>query len=164
MERLTFAGNFCDIAQCRELPCPYDNNCMQKQVWERLKSYEDTRLSPEGLKQAVEIEEYLNECGSSIARVAELIKADDERRVVVLPCKVDDTVYTLNQILGTDNTVHDRIFARKIKGYSGNAINKVWIIASGDSYDFDIFPSEFGKTVFLTREEAEKALEARKDG
>lgn len=26
-----------------------------------------------------------------------------------------------------------------------------------------IFVSEFGKTVFLTREEAEKALEARKD-
>lgn len=92
MERLTFDGNFCDIAQCRELPCPYDNNCMQKQVWERLKAYEDTRLSPEGLKQAVEIEEHLNECGSSITRVAELIKADDERRVVVLPCKVGDTV------------------------------------------------------------------------
>ena len=23
MERLTFEGNFCDIAQCRELPCKY---------------------------------------------------------------------------------------------------------------------------------------------
>lgn len=22
MDRLTFDGNFCDIAQCRELPCP----------------------------------------------------------------------------------------------------------------------------------------------
>ena len=42
MERLTFEGNFCDIAQCRELPYPHDNNCTQKQVWERLKAYEDT--------------------------------------------------------------------------------------------------------------------------
>ena len=23
MERLTFDGNFCEIAQCRELPCPF---------------------------------------------------------------------------------------------------------------------------------------------
>ena len=42
MERLTFDGNFCDIAMCREMPCPHNNNCTQKQVWERLKQYEDT--------------------------------------------------------------------------------------------------------------------------
>ncbi len=41
MERLTFDGNFCDIAQCRTIPCPYNNSCTQKQVWERLKMYED---------------------------------------------------------------------------------------------------------------------------
>lgn len=46
MERLTFDGNFCDIAMCRELPCPHDNNCTQKQVWERLKQYEDTGFMP----------------------------------------------------------------------------------------------------------------------
>lgn len=44
MERLTFEGNFCDIAQCRELPCKYDGNCSQKEVWERLKAYEDAGL------------------------------------------------------------------------------------------------------------------------
>ena len=47
MERLTFEGNFCDIAQCRELPCKYDGNCTQKEVWERLKAYEDAALSPQ---------------------------------------------------------------------------------------------------------------------
>lgn len=47
MERLTFDGNFCDIAQCRELPCQHGGNCSQKQVWERLKAYEDTGLGPE---------------------------------------------------------------------------------------------------------------------
>lgn len=41
MERLTFEGNFCDIAQCWELPCPYNNACSQRKVWERLKAYED---------------------------------------------------------------------------------------------------------------------------
>lgn len=46
MERLTFEGNFCDIAQCRELPCPYNSACSQRKVWERLKAYEDTGLEP----------------------------------------------------------------------------------------------------------------------
>ena len=164
MERLTFEGNFCDIAQCRELPCRYDGNCSQKQVWERLKAYEDTGLEPEAVetvklalaaKHMVDLETLNN---TPISRLVELAEADKDRRVVVLPCKVGDTVYILNRILGTDNTVYDRICARKIRGYGGNALNKVWLFASGDSYDLSIFPSEFGKTVFLTREEAENAL------
>ncbi len=53
MERLTFDGNFCDIAQCRELPCPYGGSCTQRKVWERLKAYEDTGLTPEEVNDAV---------------------------------------------------------------------------------------------------------------
>lgn len=41
MERLTFEGNFCDIAMCRENPCPYNGMCSQRKTWERLKKYED---------------------------------------------------------------------------------------------------------------------------
>ena len=44
-DRLTFDGNFCDIAQCREERwgkyCP-DGACSQRKVWERLKQYEDS--------------------------------------------------------------------------------------------------------------------------
>ena len=43
-ERLTFEGNFCEIARCREnrwgKHCP-DGACSQRKVWERLKDYED---------------------------------------------------------------------------------------------------------------------------
>lgn len=43
-DRLTFDGNFCDIAKCREerwgKHCP-DGACSQRKVWERLKEYED---------------------------------------------------------------------------------------------------------------------------
>lgn len=38
MERLTFEGNFCDIAQCRELPCPYNGACSQRKVYDRLRA------------------------------------------------------------------------------------------------------------------------------
>lgn len=44
-ERLTFDGNFCEIARCRETRwgkhCP-DGACSQRKVWERLKKYEDS--------------------------------------------------------------------------------------------------------------------------
>ena len=44
MERLTFEGNFCDIAMCREMACI--GKCSQRDVWETLKEYEDTGLTP----------------------------------------------------------------------------------------------------------------------
>lgn len=44
MERLTFDGNFCDIAMCRERPggvfCQ-DGPCSQRKTWERLREIED---------------------------------------------------------------------------------------------------------------------------
>ena len=47
-ERLTFEGNFCEIARCRETRwgkhCP-DGACSQRKVWERLKEYEDALSS-----------------------------------------------------------------------------------------------------------------------
>ncbi len=48
-ERLTFDGNFCEIARCRETRwgkyCP-DGACSQRKVWERLKQYEDSGAVP----------------------------------------------------------------------------------------------------------------------
>ena len=88
MGRLTFEGNFCDISKCAYLMCPYDHNCTQKQVWERLKAYEDAGLSPQACAEAREIEETLSGFDYSISRMVELMKADVEGRVVVLPCKV----------------------------------------------------------------------------
>ena len=44
-ERLTFEGDFCEIARCRETRwgkyCQ-DGACSQRKVWERLKRYEDS--------------------------------------------------------------------------------------------------------------------------
>lgn len=55
MDRLTFEGDFCTIAMCKENPCPYDNSCTQREVWERLKVYEDTGLEPEEIEKAMAI-------------------------------------------------------------------------------------------------------------
>lgn len=85
MERLTFDGNFCEIAQCRELSCPYSTACMQRQVWERLKQYEDSGLSPIACEEARKIEDGLSEHDYSIARMVELMQADKDGRLVMLP-------------------------------------------------------------------------------
>lgn len=95
MKRLTFEGNFCDIAQCREFPCPYDGMCSQRKVWERLKEDEDAGLSPEMVahlkivsmgRTIAQITEFE---GVPIDRLRELAEADKQGRVVVLPPGID---------------------------------------------------------------------------
>lgn len=148
MERLTFEGNFCDIAQCRELPCKYDGSCTQKEVWERLKAYEDSRLSPQACAEAREIEETLSGCDYSISRMVELMKADKDGRVIVLPAKKGDTLYAVTRF-GIEKRVVKEIAAP-------------FFYNSYESSDRAALPTairNFGKTVFLSREEAEKALQ-----
>lgn len=148
MERLTFEGNFCDIAQCRELPCKYDGNCTQKQVWERLKQFEDAIQTPEKATWAKKtIEMAFSDDTSAVERLRELYKADKDGRVVVLPCKVGDTVWRIKRAFAE--------YPDKSKPY-----------IEPDAFLLqDVF--NIGKTVFLTNEEAEKALqemEDKKDG
>ena len=90
MERMTFEGNFCDIAQCACTKCPYDTACSQKQVLERLKAYEDTGLSPEKVSWMKEvIEAAFDNDTSRIERAHNLHLADKEGRVTILPCRGD---------------------------------------------------------------------------
>ena len=94
MERLTFEGNFCEIARCKEVKCPYDTACSQKQVWERLKAYEDTGLTPEEIKAPFTEDAMINlaaqALGVEASRLRELAVADKDGRCVVLPCKVGE--------------------------------------------------------------------------
>lgn len=163
MERLTFDGNFCDIAQCRELPCPYDGNCTQKQVWERLKAYEDSRLSPQACAEAREIEETLSGCDYSISRMVELMKADKNGHVLILLCKVGDMLY---EVTGRKTISVYKVKAIRVELFS---LFIEWDIVEGFVWQYlnGINANEIGKTVFLSREEAEKALqkmEGKKDG
>ena len=151
MERLTFEGNFCDIAMCQDVPggsfCE-NGACSQRKVWERLKAYEETGLEPEEVnsvklalmgKSVAEVKEFE---GVPIDRLRELAQADKEGRCVVLPCKVGDTVWRIQYV----------------QNKKGNYVVGIAEIKFGL-----LWASEFGKTVFLTREEAEKALGGGQD-
>ena len=99
MERLTFEGNFCEIARCKEVKCPYDTACSQKQVWERLKAYEDTGLTPEEIKAPFTEDAMINLAAQALgvepSRLRELAVADKDGRCVVPPCKVGDMVWVI---------------------------------------------------------------------
>lgn len=147
MDRLTFEGNFCDISQCTAFPCLYENDCSQKQVWERLKQYEDTGLTPEQCANAKAIIEMaFDNDTEKVEHIAELLRADKDGRVVVLPCKIGDTVYRIQYI---------------IEGHGDKGCVRLGV----DALEFQlIWLSEWGKTIFATREEAEQALEEEKKG
>ena len=155
MERLTFEGNFCDIARCGHPTCPYKDGCSQKQFWERLKQYEDTGLSPEKVSWMKEVvEAAFDNDTSRIERAHNLHVADKEGRVVVLPCKVGDTVYFVNA---------KQILEFAVVGYAVDETGISWVHSEhvdkiGNTNERTFSPDRFGKNTFFTREEAEKAL------
>lgn len=164
MDRLTFEGNFCDIAQCREQTCPYNGSCSQREVWERLKAYEDKGCEPEEVlpkERADEIAMSLMrltdlEGFAPYDRLRELAEADKDGRLVVLPCKPGDTVYSIFGAEVIEKTVGRVI----INGYT---TPRIWVdldcsFLSSVTKRWDL---GIGKDFFLTREEAEAALSAK---
>lgn len=161
MKRLTFDGCFCDIAQCRELPCPYDGMCSQRKVWERLKEYEDAGLEPKRCAEFARADaegRYIvmrDAEQEGVARLRELAEADRAGRLAVLPCKVGQRVFAL---MGTDKHISEC----EVKQIGmGNELVFIGLEPIGTrEQKYGVALSGFGKTVFLTREEAEKAMEA----
>lgn len=157
MERLTFEGNFCAFAQCSEVPggsfCE-NGACSQKKVWERLKAYEDTGLEPEDIKSALTATAVINLAAQALGmkpdRLRELAEADKDGRVVVLPCKVGDKVWFETY----KNSARDFI------GIQPHEVARISvdIIVPGEIVDTGFPADQVGRTVFLTKEEAEKAL------
>ena len=131
---------------------------------DRLAAYEDTGLEPEAVetvklalaaKHMVDLETLNN---TPISRLVELAEADKDGRVVVLPCKVGQRVFAL---MDMDKHISECEVKRISMGNKIGFIGFEPIVARGREYG--VVLNGFGKTVFLTREEAEKALEARKD-
>ena len=89
--------------------------------------------------------------GLTVERAAELGKADQEGRVVVLPCKVGDKIYLRGKA-----DKRTRSGARIVE----QAISYIAIYDDWIDIDGICEAEELGEYAFLTREEAEKVLEA----
>jgi hypothetical protein len=134
------------------------------EIAERLAAYEDTGLEPEGVAALMShpdhayahyIKEMWHENGG-MERMEKLAKAEAEGRLLVLPCKVGDTVFDIQDGHVSVLTVES------IHIWSSGAIR---ISAHTDKTSmywksFELRPEGFGKVFFLNREEAKKALAA----
>ena len=150
----TAVGGFCTAVTAAHCPL--------------LREYLDTGLEPEEVlpkDKADEIALKLMRLADleslcSYTRLRELAEADKGGRLVVPPCKAGDTVY---EVTSRKTISVYRVKAIRVELF-GTFIE--WDIVAGfvDKSIFGVPVDEIGKTVFLTREEAEKALEAMKDG
>lgn len=129
----------------------------------RLAAYEETRRTPEEVTAlgklfdyALEESKTLTEQLALLNRIRDLAEADRDGRLVVPPCKAGDTVY---EVTSRKTISEYRVKAIRVELFCTFI---EWDIVAGfvDKSIFGVPVDEIGKTVFLTREEAEKALEA----
>lgn len=91
-------------------------------------------------------------------KLAEYEQLEEQGLLVRLPCKVGDTVY-----VPTRNFVSELRITLVSVDTNEMAMYFSWLLNSGIYPNLDGFSGyELGKTVFLTREEAEKKLEEMK--
>ena len=158
------------------------------QLKSRLAAYEDTGLEPEEIKElrqlctdeVAELARTLHRAIESgeVDRIRDLLQAEQAGRLVMLPCKVGDTVYEISNntdacnscqhyegIYGSGESWCTQIDDVDLRSYPNIAekplCEKQFMEVVEHKPEIDwIFThrNDFGKTVFLTREEAEAAL------
>ena len=154
--------------ECLEVGGNCAMNCKwEEAAWSRLAAYEDTRLEPEEIDMDHEAAEQLRHLcrNCDIDRLEELAEAYRAGRLMVSPRKVGDTVWvTRNPWTGKLLKKPLDAYVNGMKMYShGLYVNLLFDTRKiNGTRDYEI--NHIGKTVFLTHEEAEAALEAIKDG
>ena len=108
-------------------------------IYWRLKAYEDTGLTPEEIKAPFTEDTMINLAAQALgvepSRLRELAEADKDGRVIILPCKV----YETDGVRVYEHTVREVIYET----------------AGGPAFD----KNAIGKSIFLTRAEAERAIQ-----
>ena len=118
-----------------------------RQLYSALAAYEDTGITAEEITATASLPMFVKVASAALGttpdHLRELAEADRDGRLVVLPCKVGDTVYLIVTKRARNYTPEFRF----IKKSRLTFLNMERIL------------QDFGKEAFLTREEAEKALE-----
>jgi hypothetical protein len=123
------------------------------QMADRLAAYEDTGIEPEEVTALGKLFDYalkesktLTEQLTLLHHIRELAEADRDGRVLILPCKLGTKVYRIRY---------------KIADYPDEPDLEI-----ADTWFTPEYREDIGKTVFLTRAEAERAIqemEGKKD-
>ena len=161
MERLTYRSprfnNPVSNGACEKIKCSAKcDSCKINDLIAKLCAYEDTGIEPEEIKELREL------CTDEVAelartlhraiesgeadRIRDLLQAEYEGRLVVLPCKVGDHVWADGR----------EAIVVWFFGYKTERYLHAQFFDNAKHTDIPFY--EIGKTVFLTREDAEAAL------
>ena len=163
MERLTSWNE--DCVQINGHALGYASIGELVQMAERLAAYEDTGLTPEEIKDSFTPTTVTIMAGQALGvhpcRIRELAEADKDGRVVILPCKVGDIVwFTRSTFRQVAEPIEAVVLCAANHGGAGLTYT-TRTVNGGLQRKFT--SGQIGKTVFLTREEAERAMEGKKD-
>lgn len=108
--------------------------------------------------------ELLDECRGIEGIGMELVKKQVdyllENGTIILPCKVGDTVYVLthDSPTGIEKSRVKRMSLIELQDGTSIRIIVPCVYDDWGSATWEFYPEDFGKKVFLTKEQAEKAL------
>lgn len=154
MERLTTSRKWEDARKDLKNELGYSH------IWKRLNAIEDILGDGYDLDRLRELVTAYNEGRyiimkdaerEGVSRLVELAEADRDERVVVLPCKIGENVYSAIPAYGGVNK-------HQIRKFEINKEGEFACSALMIPFSF------FGKTVFFTREAAEAALKGEQNG
>lgn len=151
MERLTKRTKTGGVLMASEHEEKYTAEEWICMLQDRLADYEDSGVTPERvvwMKEVIEIA--FDHDKSRVERAHELHVADKEGRVVILPCKRGDGIYICSAGRAWKFWVTD------VSTLNGRTVLNVQGFGT-------IAADDIGKTAFLSFEEAERALEERKN-
>ena len=112
----------------------------------------------EFLKDKEEFNKWLDRNKWITKKCDEYARAEEQGLLLRLPCKIGDTLYAIRELFdGKETKVIEEIVVRR---FDLRALQRFVIASNGHRLNF----SNFGKTVFLTREAAEQALNDAKKG
>ena len=152
--------NILDLAECLYSGGEAEAGILME-ISRRLAAYEDSGLSPEEVQKLKKSDASKEQCTidqhGEIHRLRDELKrykqAEQEGRLLVLPCKAGDVVWKIKAVFSYfSKPMEDRVERIII---SSNEI----LVCCTSGTKFSV--NSIGKTVFLSREEAEKALEVR---
>ena len=129
----------------------------------RLMQYEDTGLEPAMCANYKTFEDEAISKGVTFKRIIALMEADRAGRLVVLPVRpvLTQSIGSMLYIIEDGEIVEDSL-CEALVGMGNNVEINIFYTTLSDQISFE--QADIGKTVFLTSEEAAKALEAMKNG
>lgn len=166
MERLTNKNlrkacndpwDYCGLDNVCKRNCFKPSPCKIPEIVDRLAAYEDTGLEPEEVRRCLEFEDICLDEYIKYERLHELAQADREGLCGIPPVKLHQRIFRVFNGEIYEEIVCDAIW----RPLMPRPRWKVFVMGCGLGYYWD---DVFGKTVFLTREEAEAALEGMKNG